>query len=41
MNQMISDLKPSRWKVFQVLKLDGENSGENAYVHNYVFNNSF
>jgi len=30
MNPTIKELSPFRWKVFQVLKLEGENSGENA-----------
>ncbi len=27
MNDLITELMPRRWKVFQVLKLDGENAG--------------
>ena len=30
MNDLVAELEPSRWKVFQVLKLDGENFGENS-----------
>jgi radical S-adenosyl methionine domain-containing protein 2 len=30
MNDLVTELEPCRWKVFQVLKLDGENSGENS-----------
>lgn len=29
MNKHIKDLNPCRWKVFQVLLLEGENSGKN------------
>jgi len=30
MNAAIEELQPARWKVFQVLEIKGENSGENA-----------
>ncbi len=30
MSQLVQDLDPIRWKVFQCLLIQGENSGENA-----------
>jgi radical S-adenosyl methionine domain-containing protein 2 len=30
MNELISEVKPVRWKVFQVLAIEGENQGPNA-----------
>lgn len=30
MNELIEELNPFRWKVFQVLKIEGENAGSNA-----------
>lgn len=30
MNDLITELSPCRWKVFQVLELKGENSGKEA-----------
>ena len=30
MNQFIKELKPYRWKVFQCLIIEGENSGPEA-----------
>jgi len=34
MNSQLAELNPYRWKVFQVLVVEGENAGEDRYDSN-------